>query len=48
MSPMWNKLQKPPGFLGRDLRVALTLLALNHHALLLALTMEELVVSETL
>jgi hypothetical protein len=48
MPPMWNKFLKPPGFSGRDLRAASTLLVLNHHAQLLALTMEELVVSETL
>jgi hypothetical protein len=48
MPAMWEKLTKPPGFSGRDLRAASTLLVLNHHAPLLALTLEELVVSETL
>jgi hypothetical protein len=37
MPPMWNKFSKPPGFSGRDLRAASTLLVLNHHAQLLVL-----------
>jgi hypothetical protein len=45
MPSMWNKLTKPPGFSGRDLRATSILLVLNHHAELLALTVEELVVS---
>jgi hypothetical protein len=40
---MRNKMSKPPGLSGMDLRAASTLMVLNHHAQLLDFTMEVLV-----
>jgi hypothetical protein len=45
---MWNKLAKPTGLSGRDLKAASMLLVLSHHAQLLGFTVEELVESEAL
>jgi hypothetical protein len=45
---MWERPAKPPGFSSRDMRVAETLLILNHHAHLLVRTIEELVDTEYL